>query len=152
MEFGFVAAGSRVPNPGAIRAKTTISDFGPIDQKPFGQPCIQTGGRSDRAIYIDDQTACPANKVVMIVACACFVKHWPAIDGEAPQKASFSKVRKAIVNPLVRHIGQHGSDIDKHGRCADMRPTIHRIENGNTLARDAQACAAYFIFSVHDRN
>jgi hypothetical protein len=77
--------------------------------------------------------------MVVIVACARFVKHWTAVDYKPSQETRFGEMRQTIIDSLVRHFWQEHSNVcqDRGGTC--VGPKCHRIENGNALPRHAEA-------------
>jgi hypothetical protein len=134
---------------GAICAKAAVGDIYLIDQKVFGEVRVQTGCCTDCTIDVNYGVAGPTDEVVMIVSRACFVKHGPAINTETSQEAGFGEMRKTIVDCLMRHFGQNDSDVCQDGGCADMRPHLHRFQNGNALSRYPEPGIAYGIFGFH---
>jgi hypothetical protein len=133
----------------AGRAKAAIDYLRMLDDKMIGERGVKRRTCIDRAINVYDVVTRPAYKVMMVAGCVRLIEHRPAIDGQPPQQAGPGQMREAVVNCLVRHVGQHGGDVRQDARGADVRPAVHGFEHRDPLARDPQTGFANGRTRIH---
>ncbi len=100
---------------------------------------IEARSGTDRAIHIDDQPACAADAVMVIVVRPRLVDRWSAIHDQATQQPGLGQMGQAVIDGLMRYARQNGRNNGEHRRRTRVRLRLDRVEHRDTLTRDTQS-------------
>jgi len=116
-----------------------VDYLGFIDDETRCIDGIEARSGTDRAIHIDNQPACPANAVMVIIVRPRLVDRWSAVHDQATQQPGLSQMGQAVIDGLMRYARQNGRNDGEHRRRTRVRLRLDRIEHRDTLTRDTQS-------------
>jgi len=116
-----------------------VNYLGFVDNESRRVDKIEARSGTDRAIHVDDQPACAADAVMVIVVRPRLVDRWSAVHDQATQQPDLGQMGQAVIDSLMRYARQNVRNDGEHRRCTCVRLRLDRVEHRDTLTRDTQS-------------